>query len=153
MNTFFRVFFVAISATEDPVHVPFRHVRGRQGSVETDVSTNGYVGESQKATSLADFIKIRLIVKQVPRVGLALGVELDCELNGNHTLLPLVKIKGRLERTGKEFCLRAGFRTSDFLRETDSKGFWTDLVPIEGVIEENEILHVACLVEIDDVWK
>jgi hypothetical protein len=147
-NTFFRVFWISASATESFTILPYTR-RSRHGSVETDLSA-ATAADELTPDDLA--IQMRLIVKPVPRVGLALGVELDC--TGVSASAPLVKVRGNVGRdTGKEVCLRAGFRASDFLRETDSKGFWTDLAPIAEELKDNQPLPVACFVELNDVWK
>jgi hypothetical protein len=139
-DTFFATFSVSEWETGDFVFLDYPpRARKRQGSVATASSLSREEEEEDGG------ILVRLILKRVPRVGLAMGVEL--KTTGRRSAdfaMPLVRIS-----TADDVILRAGFRSSDVLRETDPNGFWTDLVPVQ----EATPFRVACRIELNDVWR
>jgi hypothetical protein len=90
---------------------------------------------------------VRLQLRRVTRVGLALAAEIETTPE-----FPLITISATIEN--HEFQLRAGARMADNLRTVDKRGFWSDLYPLPPTLlaEAPRTLRIPCFVEMKDTW-
>jgi len=89
--------------------------------------------------SISEPCKVRLQLRRVTRVGLALAADIETTPE-----IPLVKISAEIE--SHNFQVRAGARIAD---GGEKRGFWSDLYPIPADLNPSK---VACFVEMKDSW-